>query len=110
MMVVLAVFAAGCTSAVHKAGDASASPPARASAAVAVARAITPASMMTALAAAGIATVADESSSTPQVHVAGPSVLTVTAWQATNMAEEAASGGGVAGGDLDAMLPMPAQS
>ena len=62
----------------------------------------------TALAAAGVATVADETTTSPAVPVTGSQVLTVTAWQVANLNAEAAGHGGITGGDLDAMLPMPA--
>jgi len=62
----------------------------------------------TTLAAAGVATVADESSTTAAVAVSGSPVLTLTAWQVANLNAEAAGHGGLSGADLDAMLPMPA--
>jgi hypothetical protein len=59
------------------------------------------------LATAGIATVADEKSTTPLVPVSGPTVLELTSWQVQNMATEAAGGGGILGSDLNRILPMP---
>ncbi len=59
-----------------------------------------------ALAAVGVATVADEKATAPQVAVTGPTVYTVTALQAANMTQEAAAGGGITGTDLDAVVPM----
>lgn len=59
------------------------------------------------LAAAGVATVADEQTSTPAVAVSGSPVLTLTAWQVANLDAEAAGHGGISGADLDTMLPMP---
>lgn len=60
------------------------------------------------LAAAGVATVADELATAPAVGVTGSTVLTLTAWQVANLDSEAASHGGLTGADLDSMLPMPA--
>ena len=62
----------------------------------------------TTLAAAGVATVADETTTTPAVAVSGSPVLTLTSWQVANLNAEAAGHGGLSGADLDAMLPMPA--
>jgi hypothetical protein len=62
----------------------------------------------TALAAAGVATVADENATSPAVPVTGAQVLTVTTWQVANLNAEAAAHGGITGADLDTMLPMPA--
>lgn len=61
-------------------------------------------------AAAGIATVADETSTTPLVPVSGPEVLTLTRWQVDNISSEVADHDGVLGSDLDTVLPMPANS
>jgi hypothetical protein len=62
----------------------------------------------TTLAAAGVATVADETTTTPAVPVTGSQVLTLTTWQVANLNAEAAGHGGITGADLDTMLPMPA--
>ena len=62
----------------------------------------------TTFAAAGVAMVADENSTTPAVAVSGSPVLTLTAWQVANLNAEAAGHGGLSGADLDSMLPMPA--
>jgi len=62
----------------------------------------------TTLAAAGVATVSDENSTTAAVGVSGSPVLTLTAWQVANLNAEAAGHGGLTGADLDSMLPMPA--
>ena len=62
----------------------------------------------TTLAAAGIATVANETTTTPAVPVTGSQVLTLTAWQVANLNAEVAGHGGISGADLDTMLPMPA--
>ena len=62
----------------------------------------------TTLAAVGIATVADETTTTPAVPVTGSQVLTLTAWQVANLNAEAVGHGGISGADLDTMLPMPA--
>jgi hypothetical protein len=58
------------------------------------------------LAATGIATVADETATKPEVPVTGAQVLAVTAWQAANMAREASAHGGITGAALDAGVPM----
>jgi hypothetical protein len=58
-------------------------------------------------AAAGIATVANETATTPAKPVSGPPVLTLTAWQVANLEAEAGGHGGITGADLDTMLPMP---
>ena len=60
------------------------------------------------LAAAGIATVADETTRSPAVPVTGSQVLTLTTWQVANLNAEAVGHGGLTGADLDTMLPMPA--
>jgi len=62
----------------------------------------------TALAAAGVATVSDESATSPAVPVTGSQVLTLTTWQVANLNAEAVGHGGITGADLDTMLPMPA--
>jgi hypothetical protein len=64
----------------------------------------------TALAASGIATVADESSTTPLVAVTGTVVMTFTEAQVRNMALQAADGGGILGSALDATEMMPSGS
>ena len=58
------------------------------------------------LAAAGIATVPAIDSTAAQVPVSGAAVLSVTSWQADNMAREVTAGGGVTGADLDAAVSM----
>ena len=134
LMVGLALVASGCTGAGHSgqatptaAGVTSTSGPAAATttapAAVPVGAQVTasaPAASPTTplavtltpatLGAAGIATVADETSTTATAAVTGTKVLTVTAWQATNLGEEAAAHGGIIGADLNTMLPMPANA
>jgi hypothetical protein len=61
-----------------------------------------------ALADAGIATLPDESLSTPLVAVTAPaSVVRVTAWQAHIFDVEIAAHAGVTGGQLDGALPLP---
>lgn len=58
------------------------------------------------LASAGIATVADETSTQPQFPVDGATGLVVTAWQARTMAVETESHGGILGSSLDTTLPL----
>jgi hypothetical protein len=60
-----------------------------------------------AMAAAGVATVANETSTRPLVPVTGRTVFVVTSWQAVNMSEEVATQSGIIGSDLNKMLPMP---
>jgi hypothetical protein len=62
------------------------------------------------LAAAGVATVASETATTPEVAVKGTTVLTLTHWQVSNLAAEAAGHGGLTGADLDSVFPMPPRS
>ena len=62
------------------------------------------------LAAAGVATVANESATTPEIAVKGTTVLTLTHWQASNLAVEAAGHGGLTGAGLDSVFPTPARS
>ena len=59
------------------------------------------------LAAQGIATVGDETSTVPLVAVTAPQVLTLTRWQVSTMSAEASAGGGVLGATLDQFVPMP---
>ena len=70
----------------------------------------TPAAGVTAgsLAAAGIETVADETATVPQAPIGGARAFTLTAWQVANLDEEARGHGGIPGGDLSTMLPLPA--
>jgi len=98
-VVVLAVVATGCDGSGSK--TRSASTEGHSGAVVATSRAT-----MANLAAAGIATVPTVASTAPQVPVSGPTVLSVTSWQADNMAREVSAGGGMSGADLDAAVPM----
>lgn len=79
---------------------------------VAAGVALTDGEMATTLAAAGIATVpdatADADTRQPVTPVTGPTVLTVTSWQASTMAAETRTGGGITGADLDRILPLGA--
>jgi hypothetical protein len=116
LAVVLATVltASGCT------GGHSATPAKKVSAPAAVTSSVAPighsaavpqvGSVVATLASAGVATVADESSTAVQVPVTGATVLTVTRWQVSNLAAEVGSGDGISGADLNAMLPMPASS
>lgn len=118
LVVTLALIASACRagskSATPSSSAAASTPVTSASAAVtgAVGSATSSASgsgaqLETTLAAVGIATVADETTTTPTVTVTGPPVLTLTAWQVANLDAEAAGHGGMTGVDLDTMLPMP---
>jgi hypothetical protein len=98
-VVVLAVVASGC----RGSGSTTGSAPAESQAGAGV---TTPQATMANLAAAGIATVPTVASTAAQVPVTGATVLSVTSWQADNMAREVAAGGGVIGADLDAAVPM----
>jgi hypothetical protein len=62
------------------------------------------------LAAAGVATLANETAATPEVAVKGATVLSLTHWQVSNLAAEAAGHGGLTGAALDSVFPMPARS
>jgi hypothetical protein len=97
--VVLAVVASGCRESGSRTTAASTESPAGTVVA-------TPETTMANLAAAGIATVPTIASTAAQVPVTGVTVLSVTSWQADNMAREVAAGGGVVGADLDAAVPM----
>jgi hypothetical protein len=93
--VVPAVVLAGCAAGSSSAPKAAADPP------------ITVQSTISTLAAAGVATVANESTATPETAVKGTAVMTLTHWQVSNLAAEAAGHSGMTGADLDAVLPMP---
>src|SRR6185437_12116649 len=78
LVVAVALVASGC----RASGEASTSPTsATASSASSAPSATSLAQLETTLAAAGVATVADESSTTAAVAVSGSPVLTLTAWQ-----------------------------
>lgn len=100
---VVSLLAAGC---MHSGGSPTAHRPGVTAAPVAESAQ----SMERTFAAAGIATVADETSTTPLIPVTGPEVLTLTRWQVDNISSEVADHDGVLGSDLDAALPMPANS
>lgn len=59
------------------------------------------------LAAAGVATVADESATSPLVPVSDRVALTVTKFQAGVFAAETVAHAGILGADLDEALPLP---
>ena len=98
--------AAAAHSVPGSAAAASAAPSAAAPAAAA--QQVGSVSTVGALAGVGVATVANETSSTPQAPVSGPTVFTLTAWQATNLQEGVNGRQGITGSDLNTMLPMPA--
>jgi hypothetical protein len=97
----ITVVAAGCGTSTR-----SGAPAAAPTKSVAGGTPVSPQDVVTALAATGIATVADETATKPEVPLTGARVSTVTAWQAANMAREASARGGVTGADLDAAVPM----
>jgi hypothetical protein len=128
LAVTVALLATGCTQSGSKTagpktssptstGPASAAPAVAASEAAASQPGVAPVAATTpgrlspaTLATAGIATVADETTKAPLAPVTGPTVLTLTSWQVTNMGTETAGHGGISGADLDAMLPMPSDA
>lgn len=97
----MAVLVAGCAS-----GNSS-HPASNAEPVVLTGPTMSPRTLISTLASAGVATVANETSTAPQAPVTGGTALTVTSWQAGNMARETTAGAGITGADLDAMLPMP---
>ncbi|HEY5456209.1 MAG TPA: hypothetical protein VIJ96_12140 [Acidothermaceae bacterium] len=111
LVVAVALVASGCrgggnSPAASATTSARASTPASLAAATSAATGSGP-QLEAILAAAGIATVADETTTTPAVPVTGSTVLTLTAWQVANLNAEAVGHGGITGADLDTMLPMP---
>ncbi len=103
--VVLAVMASGCGDSGSKDSGSKKTTSGSASGQAGVLVA-TPQTTMDNLAAAGIATVPTIASTAAQVPVTGATVMSVTSWQADNMAREVAAGGGMIGADLDAAVPM----
>ena len=99
-IVVMALVLAGC------AGSSGAKSPGAAGSASS--RAVSLMSAERTLAAGGIATVADESNSSPLVRVVGPTGLRFTQFEVQTMAIQASDGGGVPGATLDAAAKSPA--
>ncbi len=102
IVVAVAVLAAGCSKGGTPAQRVTTPP----NPAGATTTTFTPQQTIATLAGVGIATVADETATKAEVPVTGPTVLTVTAWQAANLAREASTHGGITGADLDAGVPM----
>jgi hypothetical protein len=63
--------------------------------------------MVTVLADAGVATVANATATTPEAPVTGTRVFTLTAWQVANLSVELTAKNGISASDLNAMLPSP---
>jgi hypothetical protein len=101
-LVALAVLLTSCSGSSRKSspGSPSASSSGAASSATATVEALSSAEQM--LASNGIATVADESSSTPLVAVTGRALLRFTRFQVQSMAVQASDGGGLPGAVMDA--------
>jgi hypothetical protein len=105
---IVALVASGCTHGTTTSVAHSSSSGANAASAVFSSGATVTAGQLTTLFAhAGIATVADETTKTPQTAVTGATTTTLTADQVANMAAQTTSHGGITAGGLDDLLPIP---